>query len=267
MRASLLFAFSLLAVVAIAFAAAGESIVQLDEMTLSSQESARLSAELAKLRGILDDPTLGSQHKLGQDGWDSESFAVFSGGSLAERGYSVSLAENGSHVWVLVAISLGDRIAWIPIEPTPSAGTPQHTLGMIPFALPGTTSLRLKDEYLVPSSTFSLPSNRAPTAALRTSETSISIGATVRLIASLSTDPDGRIVTYRWCVGEGSCVATTSWTYVVNLDELGENRITLFVVDNAGRSASADVVVSVHGEGIEPSQSPLKRSGDCGCGG
>jgi len=268
MRIGLVIAVSSLVVaVAVSPLAVGQGVVQLDESSFSAQELVRLSAELARLQDYLDNTTLGSQRALGQDAWTAESFAVFTAGSLAERGYSVRLAEAGPRVWVLAEIALGDRTVWVPIEPTPQAGAIQSTLGRIPFVQPGTSSLRLKADYLSPSSTFPLPQNRAPTATFRVSETSVSVGGTVRLIASLSSDPDGQIVTYRWCVGEAPCVVTTSWSYIVRLDEPGDTKITLVVVDNAGRSASANGIIGVSGEGIQPSQSPVKKTRDCDCGG
>jgi hypothetical protein len=245
------------------------SVPQLDETNFSAAELRRLSSELSSLATILDDATLGPQRRLGQDGWTSESFATFTAGSLAERGYSVSLARNEARVWVLVGLVVGGRSVWVPVEPSPEAGAKQETLGRIPFQRPDSNSLRVDDRYLTFSATSTLPPDLSPSARVRTSESFIEAGKSFRLVASAS-DPDGQIVLYRWCIDGVPCVATTSWSYVARVETPGEVRILLVVVDSAGRSTSVETAVTVAAGATDEFRdleglSPGPNSG-CGCG-
>jgi len=243
------------------------TVVQLDSQHFSTQELGRLSAELARLDDLLSAATLGPQRRLGQDGWTWQSFAEFSAGSLAERGYEVVLALDGQRTWILVSLLIDGRTIWIPVEPSPAGTAPQTTLGRIPFARPGTGSLLLEGAYLSFTSTSALQPNLGPTAVFRVSDRVVERNASVRLEAAASWDPDGVIALYRWCIDGAPCVATLSWSFIARSGTPGENRITLFVVDNAGRSASSEAFFSVRSDDPEPTRSPLYDPADCGCGG
>jgi hypothetical protein len=252
---------TLLATLAGAIPATAQVVpLQLDPSNFSAQELTLLSGEMARLDSLLGDTTLGPQRKLGQDGWSQDAFARFSAGSLAERGYPVYLARSQTNVWVFAGLVVDGRTVWIPIEPSPLAGETQSTLGRIPLA-GGFDSLLLQSRYLSFESTTGLGPNTSPSAALRAAETSITVGESIRLIASGSSDPDGRIVLYRWCLG-GSCEATTSWTHILRIDAPGAQRITLFVVDDGGRSASATIQI----QAWQRVDEPAPPSGGCGCG-
>jgi len=241
--------------------ARGQVVAQLDAQNFSAQELGHLSAELARLGELLDDPSLGPQRKLGQDGWSWESFAAFSAGSLADRGYPVVLARDGGRVWVLVGVLVDGKTVWVPVEPSPAAGERQLTLGRIPFATASSGSLRLESLYLSFASTAELPPNQRPTASFTVSDNVIDPSTAVHLTALTSSDPDGRIVLYRWCIDGGPCVATTSWSYVTTLRTPGNVSITLTVFDNAGESASMQITIVVR-HIIDP---PPPPDPNCGC--
>ena len=235
-------------------------VVQLDPAHFSTQELTTIADQLEQLDELLRRPTLGPQRRLGQDGWTEASFARFTAGSLAERGYPVYLAAGGGHDWVLAGLSVDGRTVWVPVDAAPAAGAVQQTLGRVPYTDAG--SIRIESRYLAPSSASALPSNRAPTAALRASETTIQDTDTLRLIASQSSDADGRVVLYRWCVDGSPCAATTSWSYVAHPNATGDVRIVLTVVDDGGFSASTTMSIVV----LETVDVPDPPAG-CGCGG
>jgi hypothetical protein len=248
--------------VAVLCSAADPVVAQPDSMNLTATERTLLQTGITKLEVLLSDPTLGPQRRLGQDGWIQDSFALFAAGSLEERGYSVYLARGGQNVWVLVGLVIEARTVWMPVEPSPSsAGTTQTTLGRIPSVQPSSSSLLLEERYLTFDSVSLLPPNQSPIARFRTSEDELIAGQSVQLIASRSSDPDGAIALYRWCIGETPCFVTKSWSHVVTLDEPGLIEITLIVIDNAGRSASVSSEVRVRRATLRP-----QPTGGCGCG-
>lgn len=246
-------------------------VLQLDETNLSVHELDQLSADLSVLERVLQDATLGPQRKFDQDGWIHYSFALFSAGSLADRGYPVRLATYGQLAWVLVGLTIENRTVWIPVEPTPARGVTQATLGRIPFVQPSGSSLRVDERYLSFDSVSSPPINLSPVARFRTpaalintgGEVVATAGKTLRLTAAPSHDPDGSIALYRWCVGESPCAASRYWDYSIHPDEPGTTRITLVVVDNAGRTASVSAIVNVL---APPPTQPDPDDGGCGCG-
>ena len=245
-------------------------VFQLDATNLSTRELAQLSTDLAELEMLLRDTTLGPQRQLGQNSWTVRSFALFSAGSLADRGYPIYLAEDEERVWVLVGLVAAARTLWIPVEAAPSSGIVQTTLGRIPYAQASSSSLHVAERYLSFDSTFPLPRNLGPVARFRTSSAfasagdvlDVSIGREFQLSASSSSDPDGSIALYRWCIGVNPCAATTRWSYSTRLDEYGTTPITLIVVDNAGRSASVSATLNV----VDAPPPPDGGDGDCGCG-
>jgi len=274
---TLIRALVILAALAMVYGVPGQAedpvVFQLDQENLSTSELDRLAADLSVLQRILADTTLGPQRKHGEDGWTHYSFSLFSGGSLAERGYPVFLAQDGQLVWVLVGLAVGGRTVWVPVEPTPTRGTTQLTLGSIPFVDPASRSMQLQARYLTFSSASPLPKNASPVARFRASgriareggKVAATVGQRLQLDASPSSDPDGGIALYRWYVGTSSCVASPDPTHSTRSDQPGTTPITLVVVDHAGRSASISAVIDA--SVASPQQRDDKDSGgDCGCG-
>jgi len=258
---TIILSFAFMLGVAVLCSAADPVVVQPDSMELAPAEQALLSAGITTLESLLADTTLGPHRRFGQDGWTQESFALYAAGSLEERGYPIYLARAGQRVWVLVGLAVEGRMVWIPVEPSPaSAGTVQATLGRVPFVQPSSPSRLLEERYLAFESVSSLPPNQGPTARFRTSDETLIAGRSLQLTAYRSSDPNGIIALYRWCIGEAPCVATTSWSHVVTLGKPGHIEITLVVVDDAGRSASVSLGVRVLRDTLRP------PSSGCGCG-
>jgi len=67
------------------------------------------------------------------------------------------------------------------------------------------------------------------------------------LDASASTDPDGKVVGYKWNYGDASAQSwLTSTTTSHSYNKRAKYVITLTVVDNGGQEASLSKTVDVH---------------------
>jgi hypothetical protein len=220
-------------------------LVQLGPSALSGAVLAEIPSRLEPLRALLEDTTLGPQRKPGQDGWTPAQFARFTAGSLAERGYPVWVAANSVRTWVLVGVECAGQVVWIPVEPTPRVGEVQGTLGRIPFATSGGSSLLLDEGYLSFTSVAPLGDNSAPVCGFSVSALEMDQGSTLQLNASTSFDRDGAIALFRWQVGDGPWVATTSWSHAIIVAASEIVPLTLVVVDNAGKSSQCTVSLSV----------------------
>lgn len=263
----IVFAMVLIAVLCGPAAANSPVVLQPDGDSFSVSELGLIASEITRLGTILGDETLGSQRSVGAFGWSSTEFAIYSAGSLAERGYLCLLASSGGwpdgiHTWVLVGVSIGNRTVWIPVEATPVTGTQQLALGAIPFVGRTPEGIRFNERYSVVASVAELPKNLRPEAKARSSSTTFSINEWIRLLALGSYDPDGDIVLYRWCVDSAPCFATDSWSASTTLRSAGQIRIALYVIDNGGASATETFFAKVH----DPEADVEPPSGGCGCG-
>lgn len=239
-------------------------VIQLDASALPGSVLGELPSRLEPLRALLTDATLGPQRKPGQDGWTPAQFAWFTAGSLAERGYPVRVATNGVRTWVLVGVECAGQVVWIPVEPAPRVGEVQGTLGRIPFATSGGSSLLLDASYLSFTSVAPLGENSPPVCGFSASTLEMDQGSTLQLNASTSFDRDGAIALYRWRVADGPWAVTTSWSYAIIVDASGIVPLTLAVVDNAGRTSQCAVNLSVR----PMDQKPIRPAPPpCGCAG
>lgn len=260
---------SLLLLVVLSVVGVGQAsdvhVVQLGPSALSSAVLAELPSRLSPLRALLTDTTLGPQRKPGQDGWTPAQFARFAAGSFAERGYPVWVATNSVRTWVLVGVACAGQVVWVPVEPTPRVGEVGGTLGRIPFAASsGGSSLLLDEGYLSFASVAPLGENPPPVCGFSVSALEMDQGSTLQLNASTSFDRDGAVAVYRWRVGDGPWVATTSWSHAIIIDASGIVPLTLAVVNNAGKSSQCTVNLSVRPmdqKTIRPAPPP------CGCAG
>ena len=261
------FAMVLIAVLCGLAAANSPVVLQPDGDSFSASELRLITSNILQLEVMLGDETLGSQRSVGTLGWASSEFAMYTAGSLADRGYSCLLASGGEwpdgvHTWVLVGVPVGNRIVWIPVEATPATGTQQLALGAIPFASRGAEGIRFDGRYQVFASVAELPENLRPEAMVRSSSTTPNVNEGIRLLALGSHDPDGEIILYRWCVDSAPCFATSSWSTSAVLRTAGRIGIALYVIDNAGASATATVFARVS----DPEADAEAPTGGCGCG-
>ena len=121
----------------------------------------------------------------------------------------------------------------------------------------------------------SSPENRPPIAHLAVSPRSVVVGDAVTLDASASSDPDGRIVLYRFIVPGSDEIDAPSPLVQHRFAAPGRVRVGLVVVDQAGAEArddraSDEAVVSVMPEPPPPCRSDADcdpgdvcRSGEC----
>lgn len=87
--------------------------------------------------------------------------------------------------------------------------------------------------------------NQPPTAAVRYVPAEPVAGRPVRFDGFPSTDPDGRVVSYRWSLGEE--VDRPGPTIVHTFEEAGEYDVTLTVTDDGGATGAETVTVEVEG--------------------
>ena len=243
-------------------------VLQPNTTAYSATEVATLTQTITTLEKTLNDYNLASRRYF-PDEWGSRDFAAYTAGILSEKGYETSLVSgegwpDGVHTWVLVGVPLGARTAWIPVEATPEQGHSQQTLGYIPSTTDAAGELWFEESYLNFSDVLQLSSNLPPIANIRPPAPPITTDKTLTFMAISSYDPDGEIVLYLWDFGDGETKAATSWRVRHKFRRDGNYVVTLTVVDNLGKKASAEMRLFVM-ELEEPTSTP--SSGGCGCGG
>ncbi|MDD5264736.1 MAG: PKD domain-containing protein [Candidatus Bipolaricaulis sp.] len=249
-----------------AVAAEQPQVVQPDSAQYTSAQQGRLRIEIQDLEQTLADPSLGSRMTLGERGWTSVQFAIFSAGALAGLGYKTAAVSarwsGGEHVWVMVEVNLGVKTAWIPVEAAPSGGSLQVSLGRIPW---DSGQGRYEERYVTFDRTMELPPNQPPIAAVRFPVASSAGDGTVSFTAMMSRDPDGEIILYVWSVdGAPPVMMTKTWTYEHVFVDAGDHTVTVTVVDDRGARATATATLAIH-----PADSPggARVGSGCGCGG
>lgn len=233
---------------------------------LTPGNMAALTAELNRLEETLSDGTLGSQQIEGGRDWDSHAFAQYTGGVLASLGYAVRLATDshwpdGSHSWVLVNLATSAvSPAWVPVEAVPPLGSRQLALGTVPTQSVSATNIVFDPRYDSFESVSELPPNRLPIARIRLVGSTLPFSQPTVIIALGSRDDDGRIVVYRWKLGDGEWFTTRSWSTTITPPTIGLTSITLQVIDNQGATATESIEVKIVGRPDDVPQPP-----DCGC--
>jgi len=238
----------------------------------SAAEVTTLRAAITRLEGILNDYTFGSRRTNAANEWQSRNFAEYTAGILSERGYETRIVSqagwsDGVHTWVLAGLPLAGKTAWVPAEASPDAGHSQQTLGDIPTTTDGSGNLWFDVRYLNFSEATELPPNRPPVAKIRPPSSEITEDDNVKFLALGSSDPDGDIgdiVLYQWDFGDGKTEISTQWLVYHRFRKQGTHTVTLTVIDNRGKSASATFTARV-GAPEDTGQSISGRSG-CGCG-
>lgn len=268
-RCSLLivFAFSLIGV----FGLCSElpQVLPPNTTAYSAAEVAAIRQGITTLEGILRDYDYGSRRTFAANEWQSRNFAEYTAGILSERGYETRIVSqagwpDGLHVWVLVGIPLGAKIAWVPVEASPDAGHSQQTLGTIPTTTDGSGNLWFDVRYLNFSEATELPANLPPVAKIRPPSSALTEDDNTKFLALGSSDPDGEIVLYQWDFGDGKSEVSTHWLVYHRFKKQGTHTVALTVIDNRGKSASATFTAKV-GAPVATRQSVSGRSG-CGCG-
>jgi len=228
---------------------------------------AALQAGLAALDKVLGDYSLGCGRYFTADEWSSRDFAAYTAGTLDRLGYETRLVEqagwpDGTHVWVLVGIPVGDGTGWVPVEASPAAGKRQQILGTIPTVTDSAGVLWFDPRYTSYDGELSLPANQPPVAQIRAVPGTAVVGGDVTFLGVTSYDPDGEIVGYQWDLGgvETSRQRTTS----VAFPSAGTYRIALTVTDSRGATATVHLDFIVR-EVVKTSAPPA--SSGCGCGG
>ena len=234
-------------------------VIQPEASGFSAAQLAALDDAMQELGRVLRNRDLGSRHRLGEDGWSAEDFALFTAGSLEQEGYHVAVVRRGAgsapgQTWVLAELSvLGDAVVWIPVEPLPDPALPQETLGTIPLEGDGDV-LRFGPQYAAYDDVVRVPPNTAPIAVIRP-RTGVFVDESNVYMGISSYDPDGVIVLFEWRFdGQRSdvMVIPSIWHKFVTV---GDHEIQLTVTDNRGARGTTTMTVRArnHSEG-------------CGCG-
>ena len=229
--------------------------------TYNTSQRSALSTATAELELLLDDMLLGSQMRLAERTWTSKEFSSFTAGALDQLGYETAVVSgqwpNERHTWVLVRVVVGNGIAWIPVEATPSPGLLQDSLGHVAWGGAGLYA----ESYLQYDLVLEQGPNLAPVSVVRSP--TVIIGEIATFLALQSRDPDGEIILYVWEVdGDRRPTTTKTWSYDHVFEQDGAHALTLTVVDNRG--ARTSTVVSLE---ILSSEESTASPPDCGCAG
>lgn len=87
------------------------------------------------------------------------------------------------------------------------------------------------------------PENQPPTASFTYSPQNPMIGEEITFDASLSTDPDGEIVSYEWGFGDGEAASGEIVTHAYS--DVGDYTVTLTVTDDDGAANSSSDIITV----------------------
>ena len=243
-------------------------VLQPDAPTYSASQQATLAQAITSLQQALNQSPLASQRYFSPTEWGSQDFAGYTAGILAGIGYQTTLVSGagwpeGTHVWILVQVDLGQQTAWIPVEASPTAGHSQQVLGHVPTTT-STGNLRYDPRYLSFDSVVELPENIPPVAKIRPPAFAVLPGESARLLAPGSYDQDGKIVLYRWNFGDGSTRTYTSWVARHTFIKVGTYTVILTVIDNRGTQSSTKLSIQVVLPGKQEKSSAT--SSGCGCG-
>ncbi|MFC2081667.1 PKD domain-containing protein [Candidatus Bipolaricaulota bacterium] len=239
-------------------------VVQPEAAGYSGAERAAFDDAYQQLTRLLWRHELGPRKRLGEDGWGALDFAAFTAGSLEGQGYETVIVEQtgdgaATRVWVLVALDLGTRTAWIPVEPLPDPDLTQRTLGAVAGVESSGALVLLDATYLTYGRIVELGPNIPPTARIVLPAGDIVAQVQVAWFANASLDPDGTIILYQWTFDEDVQRAAASIAQWHTFASSGTHTISLTVTDNRGAQSSTSLTLYVlTGEEAER---------DCGCGG
>jgi hypothetical protein len=266
LRSAFALALALAAVLAastLTTAAPAPQVRQPDDPSFSPEAQSALAKGLSTLESILGEAGWASGRTLGFGEWGARQFSFYTAGVLRERGYTVTVVATDNSAtarsWLLVEIPLPGTVAWVPVEPSPDPGHPQRILGRIPRS--GSV---FASAYVTYVSVIPIPPNAAPIAVIRAPATRLQPNQAAALLALGSRDPDGVIVVYRWDFGDGTSAVFYDGNAVHTFAPAGNYTLTLTVIDNGGRSATATWLLAV-GSGAPPASEIPKPN--CGCGG
>ena len=244
-------------------------VLQPNTTAYSASEVATVTQAIVTLTKALNDYDMASRRYFSASEWSSRDFAMYTAGVLSGKGYTTLLVSgdgwpDGMHTWVLVGIPLEGKTAWVPVEASPDQGHSQQILGHVPSTTDAAGKMWFDAPYLTFTTLVQLPSNAAPVAVIRPPMPPITTDTSLTFKAIGSYDPDGEIILYLWSFGDGTTEAATSWSIYHKFRKSGRFTISLTVVDNLGKEATAKMRLPVAEKSEE---APTPPSSGCGCGG
>jgi hypothetical protein len=237
-------------------------VLQPNTTSFSVDQVGVLGGALSQLETALALPTYASRKTLGDGSWGtwtSAQLATYTAGVLSGSGYETRLASapgwpDGVHTWVLVAVSLGEHVTWIPVEACPEPGSPQLVLGTVPQRIDAQGVPWFEERYLGFADAAEVPANLPPIARITTRKSSVSTTNWTMLMGGASYDPDGAILLYVWDFGDGEAPSSTTTYYISHrFSTSGTYEVSLTVVDQQGAMATATIT--------------LESAAGCGCSG
>lgn len=225
-------------------------VLDLTDPTFSTQDRATILSAATVIDGILGESYPVPSFRLIARGWLDRDFVIYTAGRIEAAGYAVSVVEGEdaageNQLWILVAVPLDGRTAWIPVE----AGLPEtgfaSRLGSIPWSgSPGSP-------FLAPYAQFDHIIALAPNT--RPSVSFMAVGQVVveerTAFHAAAQDPDGTIIAFIWYVGDEQVAIETTPIYNHVFKKIRERVVTLVVIDNRGAEATATREVEVLAEG------------------
>jgi len=259
MRRIVVLSAVLIAVMSFA-ALASDRVLHPNPTSFRAAEMRLLLPALDRLADTLADTRLASGRHF-PDQWSSQDFAAYTQGILAASGYTSKLVAaewaSGRHVWLLVAVPLPERIAWIPTEATPEDGFAQLVLGRVPMFEDADGRLWFDERYVDPTEAIELPENLAPIPVVTAVPLIGSAGEESTFFGTGSHDPDGEVVLWFWEFPEDNESSGRIAGYTFTLPQHYPVRLTIY--DDRGASASATLLYTVN--------APRARVSGCPCGG
>jgi len=227
------------------------SIIQPADAGFTPVEEQAWTDAMARLERHLMHHELGSQKRLGEDGWGALQFAAYTAGSLERLGYTtVIVRANASgtavpRVWLLVLLPVGTQEHWVPVEPLMNPAQPQRNLGAVPHTVLASGDIRYDAAYMVYDETVDLPPNQPPNAVIEQPIEEPVEGAMTAWFGHRSRDPDGEIVLYRWTFAGEEESFTPHLSVWHTFPTSGTYLVTLTVIDSRGAQATTQLSIYV----------------------
>ena len=235
MRTVLLCALCLLLPLVVATAEDVPMVVDLDLSHFGVADLGTLVPEFVRLIDVLEFREYGSQRQLSSAQWSPDDFAEYTAGVLTCLGYPSWIVTTSDRVYVLADISVGGSAVWIPIDPLPRDEPTQSGLGHIPAEMAVGGGFAFDPAFMTYDAIRSLQVNTAPGGRLRLPEPPYDIGDALRFRALAVSDPDDKVILYRWDLGDGTIVSMQENEVVAHAyASIGIYTITLTVIDARG---------------------------------
>jgi len=230
---------------------ADEPVVRdLSDPMFSARDRATILSETSTIEQILREGYPIPSYRLIARGWLDRDFVLYTAGRIEAAGYAVTVVEGedvagGNPMWILAAIPLEGKTAWIPVEAGPPEAGYSSRIGSIPWT--GNPGSPFSPMYAQFDRIVQLAPNGKPTVSF------VAVGQVVvderTALHASARDPDGTIIAFLWYVNDELVSVETTAIYSHVFGGTGEPTVTLVVIDNRGAEATASRTFEVLAEG------------------